>query len=137
MITTELKKQIIVGMAKARENFTGSDAKFAVSLGINGTQYSRVKGGQTEKILSDAVWITIARKLGVNLTSVPDWKAANTPVFQFITAQLTALSTWKPVFTVVRPVGYWENILPCIMPNRIKTWCMWIVLKVKNETTTY
>ena len=90
MITTELKKQIIAGMAQARENFTGSDAKFAVSLGINGTQYSRVKGGQTEKILSDAVWITIARKLGVNLTSVPDWKAANTPVFQFITAQLTA-----------------------------------------------
>lgn len=90
MITTELKKQIIDGMAKARENFTGSDAKFAVSLGINGTQYSRVKRGQTEKILSDANWITIARKLGVSLNNMPEWKAANTPVFQFITAQLEA-----------------------------------------------
>lgn len=75
-------------MARARENFSGSDAKFATSLGINGAQYSRVKGGETERVLSDANWITIARKLGVGLSTEAAWKTANTPVFQFITAQL-------------------------------------------------
>lgn len=88
MITTEFKQRIIAEMARARENFSGSDAKFATSLGINGAQYSRVKGGETERVLSDANWITIARKLGVGLSTEAAWKTANTPVFQFITAQL-------------------------------------------------
>lgn len=75
-------------MARARENFSGSDAKFATSLGVNGAQYSRVKNGETERVLSDAAWITIARKLGVNLNNTEPWSVAKTPVFEFITAQL-------------------------------------------------
>lgn len=88
MITNELKLKILTAMKEARVNFYGSDAKFAVSLGISGTQYSRVKNGQTERILSGANWIQIARQLGVNPESDTDWKTANTPVFQFVTAQL-------------------------------------------------
>lgn len=75
-------------MAAARENFAGSDAKFAVSLGINSAQYSRIKNGETERVLSDQNWISLARHLGVNLNDAPEWKTAATPVFQFITAQL-------------------------------------------------
>lgn len=88
MITTEFKQRIIAELALARENFSGSDAKFATSLGVNNAQYSRVKNGETERVLSDAAWITIARKLGVNMTNDAAWQIANTPVFQFITAQL-------------------------------------------------
>jgi len=88
MIENELKTRILEKMAQARELFTGSDAKFAMSLGINPAQYSRVKNGELDKVLSDAQWITLARKLSVNLTNAPEWKTANTPVFQFITAQL-------------------------------------------------
>ncbi len=88
MITTEFKQRIIEAMAAARVNFSGSDAKFAISLGISGAQYSRVKNGETERVLSDANWITIARKLGVSLKKEVEWKVANTPVYQFITAQL-------------------------------------------------
>ena len=88
MITTELKQRIIEEIARDRANFSGSDAKHAVSLGINNAQYSRIKNGETERVLSDANWITIARKLNVRLTDKVEWKAANTPVFQFLTAQL-------------------------------------------------
>lgn len=88
MITTELKKRIIEEMARDRGNFSGSDAKYAVSLGINNAQYSRIKNGETDRVLSDANWITIARKLDVRLTDRVDWKTANTPVYQFVTAQL-------------------------------------------------
>lgn len=88
MIADELKQRIAEEMARSRDNFSGSDTKFATSLGINNAQYSRVKNGETDRVLSDASWITIARKLGVNLTGETPWRVANTPVFQFITAQL-------------------------------------------------
>ena len=75
-------------MSAARQNFAGSDAKFATSLGINAGQYSRIRNGELERVLSEEKWISIVRHLGVNLSSRPEWKTANTPVFQFITAQL-------------------------------------------------
>lgn len=88
MITTELKNKVLAELAASRDNFSGSDAKFAVSIGISAAQYSRIKKGDTERVLSDANWISIARHLGVNLGNRPEWKTANTPVFQFISAQL-------------------------------------------------
>lgn len=88
MITNELKNKILKALAIARENFYGSDAKFAVSLGMSAAQYSRIKNGKTNKVLSDANWITIARHLDVIIGSDAEWQTAKTPVFQFITTQL-------------------------------------------------
>ena len=88
MMTTEMKQKVLAALAAARTNFAGSDAKFAVSLGINSAQYSRIKNGETERVLSDQNWISLARHLGVNLSDAPEWRTAQTPVFQFITAQL-------------------------------------------------
>lgn len=87
-MTVEQKQKVLAAMSVARQNFAGSDAKFATSLGINAGQYSRIRNGELERILSDEKWISIARHLGVNLSSRPEWRTANTPVFQFITAQL-------------------------------------------------
>ena len=68
--------------------FGGSDAKFAKWLNISGSQYSRVKNGDIDQVLSDTAWITIARQLEVNLGDAPEWKTARTPVFDFISTQL-------------------------------------------------
>lgn len=87
MITTEVKKRILEAISLNRSNYP-SDAKHAASLGITTSVYSAVKNGQTDKVLSDANWISIARKLGVNLRGEIEWKAAKTATFQFITAQL-------------------------------------------------
>lgn len=89
MITTELKQKIVAAMAEARLMFGGSDSKFAKWLGISGSQYSRVKNGDWEQVLSDTNWIAIARQLEVSLGNAPEWKTAKTPVYEFITAQLT------------------------------------------------
>ena len=88
MITKELKQKIVEAMAQARPMFGGSDAKFAKWLGISGSQYSRVKNGEKEQVLSDTNWITIARQLEVNLGNTPQWQTAKTPVFEFISTQL-------------------------------------------------
>lgn len=87
MINEAQKKKILGAIAANRANYP-SDAKHAASLGISTSVYSSIKNGQTEKALSDANWIGIARRLGVNLRGEIEWKAAKTPTFDYITAQL-------------------------------------------------
>jgi hypothetical protein len=88
MITTEVKTRIVGDLLQRRLLFDGSDTKYAVSLGINNAQYSRIKSGDIEKVLSDVNWISLARRLGINLSGTPEWQTAKTPVFDIITAQL-------------------------------------------------
>jgi DNA transposition AAA+ family ATPase len=88
MITTEFKHRVLSALKQARENFGGSDAKFAVSIGINAAQWSRVKNGDIDKVLADASWISLGRQFNVNLREVKAWKTANTPFYEFITEQL-------------------------------------------------
>lgn len=90
MITTANKQKIAQAIASARGNYP-SDAKHAASLGLTGSVYSAVKNGQTDKVLSDANWISIARKLGVSLRDEMEWKAAKTATFQYVTAQLETI----------------------------------------------
>jgi DNA transposition AAA+ family ATPase len=88
MITEELKHKVIDALAKRRAHFGGSDAKFAITLGINHAQYSRIKRGDTRQVLSDANWISLARRLEVSLADAPEWITAETPTFKFIMDQL-------------------------------------------------
>ena len=87
MITESQKSKILAAIAANRQEYP-SDAKHASSLGISTSVYSDIKNGRTDKALSDANWISIARKLGVNLRSGMEWKAARTATFEYITAQL-------------------------------------------------
>jgi DNA transposition AAA+ family ATPase len=88
MITEELKQRVVEALAKRRETFGGTDAKFAIHLGISHSQYSRIKRGDTKQVLSDANWISLARKLEVPIGSTREWKTAPTPTYKFITGQL-------------------------------------------------
>lgn len=87
MITPSQKQKILSAIAANRANYP-SDAKHASSLGISTSVYSALKNGQTDKALSDANWTGVARRLGVSLRDGIEWKAANTPTFEYITAQL-------------------------------------------------
>ena len=87
MITKEIKQRITAAIAGARANYP-SDAKHAASLGITTSVYSSIKNGQTERVLSNANWISIARKLGVSLRGEMEWKTGRTATFEFIMAQL-------------------------------------------------
>nr|DAK16450.1 MAG TPA: AAA domain protein [Caudoviricetes sp.] len=87
MITSDIKIRIIEAIKANRENYP-SDAKHAAALGINTAVYSAVKNGQTDKVLSDASWIAIARRLDVELRSKIEWRAAKTPTYLYIIAQL-------------------------------------------------
>jgi DNA transposition AAA+ family ATPase len=87
MVKLEVKEKILAAMKERRANYA-SDNKFATMLGINNSQYNRIKNGELERVISDANWISIARKLGVMLNDLPEWKVARTPVYDFVCTQL-------------------------------------------------
>lgn len=87
MITEAIKIKIVAALAEARKQYD-SDARHARSLEISTSVYNAVKKGNTDKQLSNANWVNIARKLGVKLKDEMEWKPARTATFEFITAQL-------------------------------------------------
>ena len=107
-ITNSIKKRILAAMDANRVNYP-SDAKHAASLGIASSVYSQLKSGQTERVLSEAGWISMARRLGVELRPGMEWKAAQTATFRYIWAQLTACQNGS------------LSAIMCDMPNIGKT----------------
>lgn len=87
MLTKDFKHRVIAAIEGHRNNYP-SDAKMAISLGINSAQLSRIKKGELENVISDAKFISIARILGVQLNDDATWKIARTPVFDYIMDQL-------------------------------------------------
>jgi len=88
-IDEQARKKILTALLSVRGNFDGSDAKFALAYGINKSVFNRLKKGETERVLKDAAWITMARKLNVLLGDEPEWMAANTGVFEYLTSQMS------------------------------------------------
>ena len=95
MITEETKKRILITMKDRRKINFPSDAKMAVYLGISSAQFSRIMRGELERVISDANWISIARKLEVTLNERADLITAETPVFNSIMEQLAACQNFS------------------------------------------
>lgn len=89
MITNEVKQRIVAEMVNRKANYTSQGA-MARALDINPAQMSRVLKGEFENVLSDGNYISIARKLGVELRQKEAWVTVKTPVFRFIWTQLEA-----------------------------------------------
>lgn len=86
-LNNEIKNRILEAIKADRVNYP-SDNKHAVTLGISASVYNNLKKGLTEKQVSDANWICLARRLGVQLKDEMKWIAAETPTFVFIMEQL-------------------------------------------------
>lgn len=87
-LTPEFKAKVRTAILEKRENYGGSDADFSKSLGINNAVFSRLKKGETEKILSDTAWITVGRQLQVKVYE-DNWKVARTSVYSEIEDNLS------------------------------------------------
>ena len=86
-ITNEVKQRIVAAIAADRENYP-SDNRHATALGIAPSVYNAIKRGNYEKQVSDANWVGIARRLGVQLRTEIPWLAAQTPTYVFVSKQL-------------------------------------------------
>jgi len=86
-MTTEFKQRIVKAIIENREHYPTA-SKQAVALDVNTSQLSRICNDDTDKVISDAKWLSIARKLDVALSDRPAWKAAKTKTFSYIYNQL-------------------------------------------------
>lgn len=82
-LTTQFKNQVREAVLRHREQFGGSDASFAKTLNINGSVYSRLKKGETEKLLSDNAWLQLGQAFEVSMRK-NNWKVARTKVYNEI-----------------------------------------------------
>lgn len=89
MITTEIKNKIATAI-RERSTMYPSSAKYAMKLGINKSVLSRVMNGETERVLDNARWVSIARILDVAIGGQTTWMRAETPVYVYVTEQLKA-----------------------------------------------
>ncbi len=80
MITIEFRQKVREAILSARNNYGGSDAAYAKSIGISSSVYSRIKKGETEKVASDGFWISQGRRLSVTLNETK-WNVARTSVY--------------------------------------------------------
>ena len=92
MMTTDFKQKIITAILKDADNYP-SAAKQARALNINTAQLSRIKKGELDRVLSDAKWIGLARRLNVTAGNRPEWNIAKTPAFEYISNQLAFCQT--------------------------------------------
>ena len=91
-ITNEVKQRIATAIASDRENYP-SDNRHATALGISASVYNAIKRGNYDRQVSDAGWVGLARRLGVQLRAEMPWTAAKTPTYVFISKQLEACQT--------------------------------------------
>jgi len=82
-LTPEFKEKVLTALQESRKNYDGSDAAFSRKNGISSSIYSRLKGGERERLLSDTQWLSLGRILGVTLNERA-WKIAKTDVFCMI-----------------------------------------------------
>lgn len=88
MITNVFKKRVIDTLKQLEKKSGLSAKRFAVSIGINQSQWSRLKKGELDGVLSDSKFITIAREQSISFGENNDWKTVETPTFQYITQLL-------------------------------------------------
>ncbi len=84
-MVTNVFKQRVIDKLKEQENNSGlSSARFAVKIGINQAQWSRLKKGEMEGVLADSKFVTLARENGVTLGDKFEPKTVKTASFEYI-----------------------------------------------------
>lgn len=91
-LTSDIKARILEGIKADRANYP-SQSKHAVALGISPSVYTALVQGKTERQLSEASWLSIARRLGISLRPEEAWQAVETATYKYISAQLVACQT--------------------------------------------
>jgi hypothetical protein len=103
-ISTEFRKKVRLAVLEARTNYGGTDRDYASKLGINKSIYSRLKGGETEDILSDSQWLTLGRELNVTMKT-DSWKVAKTSIYIEVKSNLDFCKTNSKSMILVDECG--------------------------------
>jgi len=103
-LTTEFKQKVINAILKARENYSGSDSSFAKSLDMNNSVFSRIKNGETKKILSEASWLNLAREFKVS-NKKSNWNIARTKVYVELESNINHCKQYSKAMILIDSCG--------------------------------
>lgn len=87
-LSYKVKERIYEALKVRRMNYP-TDKACSVAFDLAPSNYSQIKYGGYD-VLSDAAWITLARKLELTLLGDKPWNTAETKTFKFVTEQLKA-----------------------------------------------
>lgn len=82
-LTKLYREKVRVAVLDASTNYGGSDSSYAKTLGLQPSVYSRLKNGETERLISDTKWLTWGRELNVSLKA-NKWNVVRTEVYNQI-----------------------------------------------------
>lgn len=104
-LTPDFRQKIADALHEQRANYGGTDAQYAKQYDINGSIYSRLKGGEElEGLLRDSKWIEIGQRLDVNPYQ-RQWKMVNTEVHSNIMASAKMCQDNARSFMLVDDAG--------------------------------
>jgi len=115
----EFKEKVRIAILKDRENYGGSDAAYSKTLSINAAAFSRIKSGETERIISDTNWLNIGRKLEVALRS-NNWRVAKTVVYSEIEDNLNECQATSQSMILVDDCGIGKTFCAKHIVRRLK-----------------
>ncbi|MEH6407192.1 MAG: ATP-binding protein [Leeuwenhoekiella sp.] len=118
-LTHEFKNKVLQAMLEDRKTFGGTDTAYAKTLGINSSAFSRLKGGETERILSDSSWLTIGNILQVTMRE-NTWKVARTKVYTEIEDNLQECKNKSQSMILVDDCGIGKTFCARHIVRRMK-----------------
>lgn len=103
-LSNEFKDKVRLAVLEARSRYGGSDSAFAKSLEIPAPSYSRLKNGDTTKLLSDNMWLKLGRIYNVSVKT-NHWKVARTTVYTEIEDNLQFCQEFSKSMILVDDCG--------------------------------
>ncbi len=88
MVTTELKLKVVDRLKEVESTSGLSGKRFSTRIGINQAQWSRLKSGDLESVISDSRFISLAREYSIAMGQQMDWKTVQTATFVYISQLL-------------------------------------------------
>lgn len=86
-LNATFKKRVRDEVIARRNNYGGSDAKFAKTIGLNPSSFSKLKADETDRVISDNEWLRIGKEFNVRMVS-DNWKVARTSIYNEIESNL-------------------------------------------------
>lgn len=123
-ITDDLKDKVVSELLKQRDNFSGTEAAFAASLGINKSVFSTLKSGKREGLLNPAKWLNLARQLNIPVNN-RNWKAARTEVFEQIEEEVLFCKEHSKSMIFVDDCGIGKTFTAKYLTHQLKN-CFYI-----------
>jgi len=118
-LTLQFKNKVFDAIIQRRENYTGSDANFAKSLGISASIFSRLKKGERDRILAEGQWLELGRRFDVRLNE-RKWITAKTDVFKIIEQDIMYCKSNSKAMICVDEVGIGKSYAAKYLAKTLK-----------------